>query len=150
MDHLPLYRLEHIAARSGVSLARSTLADWVGRFGVALYPLAERLVELLRQRQVLHGDEIPVQQLDPGRGKTKRAYLWVYRSNDLDEGPPIVVFDYQGGRSGEHARNFLREWRGHLVVDDYAGYKALFGLGISEVGCWAHARRKFFDLHSAN
>lgn len=150
LDHLPLYRLEHIAARSGVSLARSTLADWVGRCGVALYPLAERLVELLRQRQVLHGDETLVQQLDPGRGKTKRAYLWVYRSNDLDEGPPIVVFDYQGGRSGEHARNFLREWRGHLVVDDYAGYKALFGLGISEVGCWAHARRKFFDLHSAN
>ena len=149
-DHLPLYRLEHIAARSGVNLARSTLADWVGRCGVALQPLAERLGELLRQRNVLHADETPVQQLDPGKGKTKRAYLWVYRSNDLDDGPPIAVFDYQGGRSGEHARHFLGDWRGHLVVDDYAGYKALFALGVREVGCWAHARRKFFDLHHAN
>jgi transposase len=149
-DHLPLYRLEQIAARSGVNLARSTLADWAGRCGVAQHPLAERLAELLRQRKVIHGDETPIQQLDPGAGKTKRAYLWVYRSNDLDDGPPIAVFDYQSGRSGEHARHFLGEWRGHLVVDDYAGYKALFALGIREVGCWAHARRKFVDLHRAN
>jgi hypothetical protein len=91
-----------------------------------------------------------VQQLDPGKGKTKRAYLWAYRSNDLDEGPRIAVFDYQTGRSGEHARAFLGDWKGHLVVDDYAGYKALFALGISEVGCMAHARRKFFELHAAN
>lgn len=149
-DHLPLYRLEHIAARSGVNLARSTLAEWVGRCGVALQPLAQRLAELLRQRPVLHADETPVQQLDPGAGKTRRAYLWVYRSNELDTGPPIAVFDYHPGRSGEHARQFLGAWRGHLVVDDYAGYKALFGAGVTEVGCMAHARRKFFDLHAAN
>lgn len=149
-DHLPLYRLEQIAARSDVHLARSTLADWVGRCGFALQPLADRLAELLRERQVIHGDETPVQQLEHGAGKTKRAYLWAYRSNDLDDGPPIAVFDYQGGRSGEHARQFLGDWRGHLVVDDYAGYKALFACGVSEVGCWAHARRKFFDLHKAN
>ncbi len=150
LDHLPLYRLEQIARRSGVDLSRSTLAAWVGRLGMALYPLADRLAELLRQRRVLHGDETPMQQLDPGKGKTKRVYLWAYRSGALDEGPPIVVFDYQSGRAGAHARHFLGDWRGHLVVDDYAGYKALFAHGVTEVGCWAHARRKFFDLHQAN
>lgn len=150
LDHLPLYRLEQIAARDGVTLARSTLAEWVGRHGVALQPLVDRLRTLLLQRQVLHADETPLQQLDPGRGKTKRAYLWAYRSNDLDEGPPLAVFDYQGGRSGAHARTFLGDWKGHLVVDDYAGYKALFALGVTEVGCLAHARRKFFELQAAN
>ena len=70
MDHLPLYRLEGIAARSGVTLARSTLAEWVGRMGVALDPLAQRLAELLRQQSILHADETPVRQLDPGSGKT--------------------------------------------------------------------------------
>jgi len=150
MDHLPLYRLEQIAARSQVPLARSTLADWVGRVGVALQPLAERLAELLRERSVLHADETPVPQLDPGNGKTKKAYLWAYRSNDLEHGPPILVFDYQPGRHGVHARNFLEGWRGHLMVDDYAGYKALFTGGVTELGCLAHARRKFFDLYAAN
>jgi transposase len=150
LDHLPLYRLEQIASRDGVILARSTLSEWVGRYGFALQPLADRLAELLRQRLILHADETPVQQLDPGKGKTKRAYLWAYRSNDLDEGPGLAVFDYQTGRSGAHARAFLDGWKGHLVVDDYAGYKALFGLGVTEVGCMAHARRKFFDLHVAN
>jgi len=150
LDHLPLYRIEQIAARSGVDLSRSTLADWVGRCGFALQPLADRLADLLRERSCLHADETPVQQLAPGNGKTKRAYLWAYRSNDLDDGPPLAVFEYHGGRSGEHARDFLRDWRGHLMVDDYGGYKALFALGVTELGCMAHARRKFFDLHSAN
>lgn len=149
MDHLPLYRLEGIAARGGVTLARSTLAEWVGRLGVALGPLAERLAELLRQGAVLHADETPVRQLDPGSGKTHRAYLWAYRSNALDTGPPIVVFDYQTSRSGEHARNFLAGWQGSLMVDDFGGYKALFTQGVTELACLAHARRKFFDLHHA-
>lgn len=149
MDHLPLYRLEGIAARSGVTLARSTLAEWVGRLGVALTPLAERLAELLRQGAILHADETPVRQLDPGSGKTHRAYLWAYRSNALDTGPPIVVFDYQTSRSGEHARNFLGGWQGSLMVDDFSGYKALFNTGIVELGCMAHARRKFFELNHA-
>ena len=109
-------------------------------------------MELLKQRQVLHADETPVKQLDPGAGKTKRAYLWSYRSNDLDTGPPIVVFDYQGSRSGQHARDFLQGWQGSLMVDDYAGYKKLFAANathaVTELGCWAHARRKFFDLQA--
>lgn len=149
LDHLPLYRLEGIAARSEVTLSRSTLAHWVGRMGVTLQPLADRLAELLKERRALHADETPVRQLDPGSGKTHRAYLWAYRSNDLETGPPIAVFDYQTSRSGRHARHFLQDWRGTLMVDDFAGYKALFTQGVRELACWAHARRKFFDLNAA-
>jgi transposase len=158
VDHLPLYRLEQIAQRSDVHLSRSTMSEWIGRIGVALQPLADRLSELLKQRAVLHADETPVQQLDPLAGKTRRAYLWAYRSNSLDAGPPIVVFDYQTSRSGQHAAEFLNHWpangptngQGTLMVDDYSGYKALFKAGVTELGCWAHARRKFFDLHKAS
>jgi transposase len=149
LDHLPLYRIEQIAARQGVPLARSTLADWIGRIGVALQPLADRLAELLRQHACLHADETPVRQLDPGSGKTRHAYLWAYRSGVHDDGPPIVVFDYQASRAGAHARAFLHGWRGHLMVDDYAGYKAMFADGPIELACLAHIRRKFFDVHAA-
>ena len=149
LDHLPLYRLEQIASRDEVILSRSTMAQWVGRIGVALQPLADRLAELLLERNVLHADETPVAQLDPGKGKTHRAYLWAYRSNVLETGPPMVVFDYQTSRAGRHARDFLAGWQGHLMVDDFSGYKALFTEGITELGCLAHARRKFFDLNTA-
>lgn len=154
-DHLPLYRLEQIAARDKVILARPTLAEWVGRTGVALQPLADRLAWLLLQGNTLHADETPVAQLDPGKGKTQKAYLWAYRSNDLEPVPRIIVFDYQSSRSGSHARQFLGAWQGHLLVDDYVGYKALFSTegkttSCIELGCFAHARRKFFDLHQAN
>lgn len=150
LDHLPLYRIEQMAARNGVPLARSTLAEWVGRIGVALQPLADRLAELLRQRSCLHADETPVRQLDPGSGKTRHAYLWAYRSNALDDGPGIVVFDYQTSRAGAHARAFLQDWQGHLMVDDYSGYKALFAAGPTELACLAHIRRKFFEVHAAS
>lgn len=155
VDHLPLYRLEQIAARDQVILARSTQAEWVGRVGVALQPLVDRLIWHLLQGNTLHADETPVSQLEPGSGKTKKAYLWAYRSNDLQPEPRIIVFDYQPGRSGAHARGFLGDWRGHLMVDDYSGYKALFtpngnNAACVELGCLAHARRKFFDLHKAH
>lgn len=150
LDHLPLYRIEQIAARQGVTLARSTLAHWIGRVGVALQPLADRLAEMLRQRACLHADETPVRQLDPGSGKTHQAYLWAYRSGMWEDGPPILIFDYQVSRAGAHVRAFLQDWRGHLMVDDYAGYKALFAQGLTELACLAHIRRKFFDVHAAN
>ena len=70
---------------------------------------------------VLHADETPVAQLDPGRGKTKRAYLWAYRSNTLGADPPIIVFDYQPGRGGQYPQAFLKDWLGTLMVDDYSG-----------------------------
>ena len=150
LDHLPLYRIEQIAARDGVPLARSTLGEWIGRIGVALQPLADRLAELLRERSCLHADETPVRQLDPGSGKTRHAYLWAYRSNALDEGPSMVMFDYQTSRAGAHARAFLQGWCGLLMVDDYSGYKALFTAGPTELACLAHIRRKFFDVHAAS
>ncbi len=112
LDHSPLYRLEQIAGRSGVNLSRSTLADWVGQVGVMLQLLVDRLSWHLLQGNTLHADETPMPQLDPGKGKTKKAYLWVYRSNDLHPGHRMIVFDCQGNRSGQHARNFLDGWRG--------------------------------------
>ncbi len=150
IDHLPLYRLEQIAGRDNVPLPRSNLAEWIGKIGVALQPLAERLAILARERAVLHADETPVPQLDPKSGKNKRAYIWVYRTNALEDKAPIVIYDYQTSRSGSHARSFLDKWQGHLMVDDYAGYKALFQSGVTELACMAHARRKFFDLQQAN
>jgi transposase len=155
-DHLPLYRIEQIAARSGVPLAQSTLGDWVGRTGFHLTPLWDRMKALLLARSVLHADESPVQQLAPGKGKTHKAYLWAYCANTLDQGPPLVLFDYQRSRAGRHVREFLGEWRGSLCVDDYSGYAALFRVDQEnpvpciELGCMAHARRKFYDLHAAN
>jgi transposase len=147
VDHLPLYRQEAIYARHGISLPRSTLAEWVGRIGLALEPLVAALKERLRSAPVLHADETPVSQLDPGAGQAKRAYLFVYRTAGA---APVTVFDYGPSRSGKHAAAFLGDWKGALMVDDYAGYKALFAAGITELGCWAHARRKFFDVHAAS
>jgi len=147
VDHLPLYRQEAIFARSGVEIGRNSLAEWIGSCGVALQPLVAMMRSQLLTKSVLHADETPVAQLDPGAGKTKRAYLFAYRTAT---GPPIVVFDYCSNRSGKHASQFLGTWCGALMVDDYSGYKHLFAKGITELGCWAHARRKFFDLHKAN
>jgi transposase len=149
-DHLPLYRQEGIFARAGFAIPRSTLAQWVGSAGVQLQPLVDAMRDDLLRRQVLHADETPVAMLDPGAGKTKRAYLWSYCSTSFDR-DRLVVFDFADGRAGRHAMAFLghpgeRAWRGALVCDDYAGYKALFAQGITEAGCLAHARRKFHEL----
>jgi transposase len=147
-DHLPLYRQEKIFARAGVEIPRSTLADWVGRCGVALQPLVDALRERLHQQAVLHADETPVAMLKPGHKKTHRAYVWAYTSTPFSA-LNTVVYDFAPNRCGEHARTFLQGWRGKLVCDDFAGYKASFSQGITEIGCMAHARRKFYDLHAA-
>jgi transposase len=146
-DHLPLYRLEDIYARAGVPLPRSTLAQWVGQCGVQLQPLVDALKAEMLAHTVLHADETPVEMLKPGTGKTHKAYLWAY-SPGAFESLKAVVYDFAQSRSGEHARAFLGDWKGSLVCDDYGGYKASFANGITEVGCMAHARRKFFDLHA--
>ena len=147
VDHLPLYRQEAIYARSGVAIGRTSLAEWLGAAGVALQPLVAAMRGLLLSHPVLHADETPVAMLDPGAGKTKRAYLFAYRTA-TDH--PIVVFDFCTSRSGRHAKSFLGDYRGALMVDDYSGYKALFANGVTELGCWAHARRKFVDQHKAS
>jgi transposase len=151
-DHLPLYRQEAIFGRSGVSIPRSTLAQWVGSCGVELQPLVDALKREILTRSVLHADETPVQMLKPGNGKTHRAYLWAYAAG-AHEDIKAVVYDFCESRAGANAKAFLADWRGALVVDDFSGYKQLMNGGndkIMEVGCWAHARRKFHDLQLAN
>lgn len=148
-DHLPLYRQESIFGRAGVAIPRSTLPQWVGTCGVRLQPLVDALKTEILQRRVLHADETPVQMLKPGDGKTHRAFLWAYAPGAFED-MKAVVYDFCESRAGEHARKFLGEWRGSLTCDDFSGYKALIASGVTEVGCLAHARRKFFDLHAAN
>lgn len=145
-DHLPLYRQERIFGRSGVEIARSTLAQWVGICGVRLQPLVDALKAQVLTHSVVHADETPVAMLKPGNGKTHRAYLWAYAPGAFED-LKAVIYDFCESRAGEHARTFLGKWKGSLVCDDYAGYKAGFVSGITEVGCMAHSRRKFFDLH---
>jgi transposase len=129
-EHFPLYRQQAIYARAGVELPRSTLADWVGACGVALQLLADRLRERLREQACLHADETPVDTLDPGSGKTQQSYLFDYRRT-ADRG---VRLRHQPQR--QTCRGFLGDWRGALMVDDYAGYKALFREGVTELACW--------------
>lgn len=144
-DHQPLYRQESIFGRAGLALSRSTLAQWVGACGVRLQPLVDALKTALLTSAVLHADETPVAMLKPGNGKTHRAYLWSYCSTPYDA-LQAVVYDFAETRAGSHPRAFLGPWSGALVCDDYAGYKALFHSGVTEVGCLAHARRKFHEL----
>ena len=148
-DHLPLYRQETIFGRAGLAIARSTLAQWVGSCGVQLQPLVDAMRAEILTHSVLHADETPVQMLRPGTGKTHRAYLWAYAPGAFAD-TKAVVYDFCESRAGEHARAFLGNWRGSLICDDYAGYKQSIASGITEVGCMAHSRRKFFDLHVAN
>lgn len=148
-DHQPLYCQEAIFGRAGLAIPRSTLAQWVGICGVRLQPLVDALKEEMLRHRVLHADETPVAMLKPGNGKTHRAYLWAYAPGAFED-MRAVVYDFCESRAGAHARAFLGEWRGSLVCDDYAGYKASFGQGVVEAGCLAHARRKFFELHAAN
>ena len=149
LDHLPLYRQERIFERAGVAIPRSTLAQWVGQCGVALQPLVDALKAEMLTHSILHADETPVALLNPGSGKTDRAYLWSY-SIGAHHPVKAVIYDFAESRAGSHARDFLGGWRGTLVCDDYAGYKALFSSGVTEAGCLAHARRKFFDLQTQN
>jgi len=148
-DHLPLYRQEAIFGRAGLAIPRSTLAQWVGTCGVRLQPLVDALKAEILSHRVLHADETPVAMLKPGDGKTHRAYLWAYAPGVFED-MKGVVYDFCESRAGEHARAFLGEWKGSLTCDDFSGYKALIASGVTEVGCLAHARRKFFDLHAAN
>jgi transposase len=148
-DHLPLYRQEEIYARSGVHIARSSMAQWVGICGVRLTPLAEALREFILSHSVIHADETPVALLAPGRGKTKRAYVWVYRTTNF-VAQRAVLFDFTPSRAGEHPRRVLQGFGGTLVTDDYSGYHASQSQGVVAALCWAHARRKLFEAHELN
>ncbi len=144
-DHQPLYRQEAIFERAGLGLARSTLAQWVGVCGLRLQPLVDALHTQLLQQPVLHADETPVAMLKPGTGSTHKAYVWSYSTTQF-AALRAVVYDFAESRAGAHPKAFLGGWSGKLVCDDYAGYKRLFDDNRVEVGCLAHARRKFNDL----
>lgn len=146
VDHLPYYRIEKINARSGVHTPRSTLAAWAGRAGAALTPLYEALRLFALAHPVLHVDETPVSMLDPGAGKTKRAYVWGYARSVFDA-QPCVVFEFCPGRGAKYPVEFLKGWNGILVCDDYAAYETVAKVGERrEAGCAAHARRRFDEL----
>src|SRR5690606_14391384 len=144
-DHAPLYRQEQMFGRAGYAIPQSTLGEWVGVCGVRLQPLVDALRTVLLERRILHADETPVAMLKPGLGKTHRAYLWSWCTTQYDD-IKGVVYDFAESRGGRHARDFVGDWKGQLVCDDYTGYKGLFENGIIEAGCMAHARRKFHDL----
>jgi transposase len=150
VDHLPYYRLEQVNARSGVHTPRSTLASWAGAGGASLKPLFEAQRAFVLQARVLHADETPVRMLDPGAGKTAKAYVWAYARGEHD-GTPGVIYDFCTGRGSKYPADFLAQWRGTLTCDDYGGYDVVFKReGCIEAGCLAHARRKFADLVKAN
>lgn len=166
-DHLPLYRQSEIYAREGVELSRSTLADWVGGASSLLNPLVSALADYVTSGSKLHADDTPVPVLQPGRGTTKTGRLWTYVRDDrnapnaptdkagADTGkqsipePAAVWFAYSPDRKGEHPAKHLNDFKGILQADGYAGFDRLYASGeIYEAACWAHVRRKFFDLHT--
>ncbi|HEV7985167.1 MAG TPA: IS66 family transposase, partial [Steroidobacteraceae bacterium] len=150
-DHCPLYRQQAIYRRSGVDLDRATLADWVGGASRLLEPLIESLGRYVRAAEKLHADDTPVPVLDPGRGKTKTGRLWTYVRDDRPAAscdPPAVWYRYSPDRKGEHPQAHLRRFRGILQADAYGGFSPLYESGlVLEAACWAHARRKFYDLY---
>lgn len=150
VDHLPYYRQEQINARSGVHTPRSTLAAWAGAAGASLMPLYEAHQAFVLSAPVLHADETPVRMLEPGAGKTAKAYVWAYARGEHD-GTPGVIYDFCTGRGSKYPASFLAEWTGTLTCDDYGGYDIVFRReGCLEAGCLAHARRKFDELAKAN
>jgi transposase len=152
--HLPLYRQAEIYEREGVELERSTLADWVGGASRVLAPLVEAMRRYVLEGAKLHGDDIPVPVLAPGNGKTKTGRLWTYVRDDRPAGDttaPAVWFAYSPDRKGEHPQQHLSGFTGTLQADGYAGFQRLYEGGqIHEAACWAHVRRKFFDLNQAH
>ncbi len=152
-DHLPLYRQSAIYAREGVELDRSLLAKWVGQSAKLLQPLVDALRLHVMAATKLHADDTPVPVLAPGNGKTKTARLWVYVRDDRNSGdktPPAVWFAYTPDRKGEHPQQHLAKFKGTLQADAYGGYQKIYETGdVLEAACWAHARRRFYDLYAA-
>jgi transposase len=157
-DHLPLYRQSGIYAREGVDLDRATLADWVGKAAWLLRPLVEAVATHVMAGEKLHADDTPVPVLAPGTGKAKTGRLWVYLRDERSYGgpaPPAVVYRYSPDRKGEHPRAHLASFRGFLQADGYAGFGPLYesqggqAAAMTEVACWAHVRRKIYDVHIA-
>lgn len=155
-DHLPLYRQSQIYEREGIELSRSTLASWVGQCAILLTPMIEELKKSIFSSSHLHGDDTPVKVLNPGTGKTKVGRLWAYLRDGRPHGdkktPPAVCYFYSPDRKGERPVEHLKDFTGVLHADAYAGYNELYTISenrsipITEAGCWAHTRRKFYEI----
>ncbi len=139
----PLYRQEQELKRRGIPLSRQTMSNWlVWSAKHLLAPVYEQLHKELLKREILHADETTLQVLhEPGKTAQSKSYMWLYRTG-RDDGPPIVLYEYQPGRGSCHPEAFLTGFKGYLHTDGYSGYHNL-PEGITVVGCWAHARRKF-------
>lgn len=153
-DHLPLYRQQRIYRRAGVELERATLADWVAGAAQLLSPLVEAIGRYVLAGEKVHADDTPVPVLDPGRGKTKTARLWAYVRDDrpsASHDPPAVWYRYSPDRKALHPQAHLSGYRGILQADAYAGFAPLYQDGtIIEAACWAHARRKLYDIYAVD
>jgi transposase len=147
-DHLPLYRLQQGFARQGVPLSRSTLCDWLKQAGQLLTPLCQLMTAEVLRSLVVQSDDTPVPVRDAGRSDTREGRLWVYLG---DVAHPYLVYDYSPNHEQHWPRTFLANFTGFLQADAYTGYDGLFvGGRILEVGCWAHARRKFFEAQATD
>lgn len=154
-DHLPLYRQSTIYAREGMELDRSTLAEWIGAMSALLTPVAEAIACHVRAAMTFHADETPVPVLEPGRGKTRTGRLWALVRDERPFGsvvPPAVCYRYSPNRKAEHAEALLKDCHGYLHADAYTGFDRLYDTPhprLMEVSCWAHARRKIYEVHAA-
>jgi len=156
-DHLPLYRQSQIFARQGITLDRSTLCDWVGRACWWLTPLHALLLDTVLASPKVFADDTTLPVLDPGRGRTKTGRLWCYAVDNRPwqgAGHPAAAYVYSEDRKAEHPVTHLHGFRGLLQVDGYAGFGRLVAENTDNppqlAFCWAHARRKFYDIHIAN
>lgn len=152
-DHTPLYRQSQIFARHGVDLSRSTLAGWVGGACWWLEMLHERLCKNVFASDHLFADDTPIPVLDPGRGRTKTGRLWVYAREQRPWSgpePPAAVYLYAPDRKAERPASHLDDFKGVLHVDGYAGFEQLATNGdVVLAACWAHTRRKFYEVAEA-
>ncbi len=145
-DHLPLYRLEDVFARSGVDLSRSTLCRWAMQAAVVLEPVYQAMVDRIRSSESIHTDDTPVRVLDASLPKTRTARFWVYCG---DWRNPFTVYDYTTSRRRDGPADFLATFAGYLHADAFAGYDGIYAAGnVKQVLCWAHTRRKFYDARS--
>ncbi|EEV2134617.1 IS66 family transposase, partial [Escherichia coli] len=154
-EHLPLYRQSEIFARQGIELSRALLSNWVDACCQLMTPLNDTLYRYVMNTRKVHTDDTPVKVLAPGRKKAKTGRIWTYVRDDRNAGssePPAVWFAYSPDRQGKHPVQHLRPFRGILQADAFSGYDRLFsaereGGALTEVACWAHARRGFADLY---
>lgn len=149
LDHQPLYRQSERMEREGIDIERSTLADWVGQTGALLTPLADAIGRHVKAAQHIYADDTTAPTLSPGKGRTQTGRYWTYVRDGrswADTTAPAVWLQYSEDRKGLHPTAHLKGYQGSLQADAYAGYNELYQQKIQQHGCWAHVRRKFYDI----